>query len=636
MRDENFSKLPSPTLIGTQFIVSYCRNAPAVGPATVSSREAQLHRHAYLLFRRLLLATSSLDEFKPETLMDRLLLADQAFHHISDWQRTVTAFRKRRKNHFSSAIEGWKTCTQRNLEAIRMNSEVVIGMERINSLIRAQPEVGLALMTGSDYLECIMTAYAKNESSSQAPTSFRHTLTGHLYHGLRSLMSDQTRHISLLLDHLYILRAESDRMKKTSSTQEETVLSSLLCTTAFLRYLTRDVAVSETKRGQGQIDGLSAYREQTKHLHPLPPIRKHKLRKGKGRAKDDPDIHVHLAARISQVQDLFPNLSSTYIVKLLDHFSDDVEQVIAVLLEPETLPGTLREPDDDATEASDLLSANADLAPRSTPPLLPQRKNAYDNDAFDRLSIPSKKVHRGRKELSPDGGPTKDEHARSKAAIMAALAAFDSDDDERDDTYDVADVGGSVDQSVDTDTRPRGKPPLEQKLHEETLFRVWKTGPQLFARDSKTRISTVRQELKRQTGMSDEQIEGWAIMLSRDTALQDRLQRKYSDLAVRPGNQRHLEQTKWREDSSRDASADETDGLEHDQANDGRRMGQAQIRGSRNWGRGRGSSTSGPASDAATQAARRRKEQGRGRAGAHNRREGRAKKMGRGMTGATA
>ena len=637
MRDEHFSKLPS-TLIGTQFLVSFCRNPQATGQAAVGSKEAQLHRRAYLLLKRLLLATNSVEAWGPEILMDRLLLADEAFHRISDWQRTVTALKKRQKSHFSTAIEVWKSTTQRGLEALHVDSEVIVGMGRMNSLIRIQPDVGLALMTGSDYLESIITAYSKNDLPSQGSLSFKHTLTGHLYHGLRSLMSDQTRHISLLLDHLYLLRAESNRMNKTSKTQEETVLSSLVCTTAFLRHLTRDVAVSETKRGQGQIDGLSAYRDQSKHLHHLPPIRKHESRKAKGRANDDLDIHVHKAAQISQVHDLFPSFSNAYIVKLLDHFEDDVEQVIAALLEPDTLPENLREPDANATVAAELIGPDAGLAPRSTPPLQPERKNAFDHDAFDRLSISSKKLHKGRKEISLDEPSTKDEHARSKAAIMAALAAFDSDDDERDDTYDVADVGGSVDQSVDTDTRPRGERPQEQNQnpHEETLFRAWRTSAQLFARDSKTRISTPRQDLKRQTAMSDEQIEGWAIVLSRDTALQDRLQRKYSDLAFRPRNQRHLEQTKWREDSSRDVSADETDRQEHDQANDGRRMGQAQIRGSRNWGRGRGGSTSGPTSDAATQAARRRKEQGRGRGAAHNRREGRAKKMGRGMPGATA
>jgi activating signal cointegrator complex subunit 2 len=36
----------------------------------------------------------------------------------------------------------------------------------------------------------------------------------------------------------------------------------------------------------------------------------------------------------------------------------------------------------------------------------------------------------------------------NKAAILSALAAFGSDDDERDDTYDVADVGGTPDSAA--------------------------------------------------------------------------------------------------------------------------------------------------------------------------------------------
>ena len=40
--------------------------------------------------------------------------------------------------------------------------------------------------------------------------------------------------------------------------------------------------------------------------------------------------------------------------------------------------------------------------------------------------------------------------------------------------------------------------------------------PKLFDRDGQTRRSKARADLKAQTGMTDEQIEGWRIMLERD------------------------------------------------------------------------------------------------------------------------
>jgi activating signal cointegrator complex subunit 2 len=139
--------------------------------------------------------------------------------------------------------------------------------------------------------------------------------------------------------------------------------------------------------------------------------------------------------------------------------------------------------------------------------------------------------------------------------------------------------------------------------------------------------------------MSDEQIEGWAVMLGRDKASLNRLEKKYS-LAFAFGGQQHkLAGTKW--SGSRSGTATEDDDSGDDGAVQGgsgsRGRGGPLGRGARGFGRSRGGSTSGPSSDPTTQAARRRKEQGRVRGGAnHNRREGRARKIGRGMAGPPA
>ena len=130
--------------------------------------------------------------------------------------------------------------------------------------------------------------------------------------------------------------------------------------------------------------------------------------------------------------------------------------------------------------------------------------------------------------------------------------------------------------------------------------------------------------------MSDEQIEGWAIMLNKDKKTQDKLQDKYGSARAFGGQQRLLQSTKWQASTSTENSENESG---PERSNNTRRQGMAGIRGHRDFarGRGRGGSTSGPADDAATQAARRRKEQGRGRGGGNNRRDARAKKVGRGM-----
>ena len=556
LKDVLFSTPMSPAVSGMRFLISYCQNTTTRDGAS-APKEAQLQRRAYLLFKRLMSLQNTAHSWESRVLIDNLLLADRAFHHVSDWPRLLSALRKREQGKISQGLEEWKGAVTEGFGTVSGIQERFTDLQRMNSLIQVMPEAGLALMTGSDYLETIIAAYTNDKVVSQSPPNFIRILTEHLYRGLRSLMSDQTKHISLLLDHLYFLRTETDAAMKGNNNQKQTILSSLLCTTAFLRHLAHDSSIAETKRGQGQIDSLIAYRDQIKHLHPPPALRKRKSTKGKGKSKDADDMHIHKAAQVSQIHDLFPTFPNAYILQLLDHYNDNVELVIAALLEPDTLPSNLREPDPNLTDAISETLPPPNLAPHTTPPPLPShRKNAFDNDAFDNLTISSTQLHKGRKPLpSSSDPPDQSSHARSKAAILAALAAFDSDDDERDDTYDVADVGGTVDQSVDTDSRPNPTSASARTLtgndHEETLWSAWKGDTGLFARDSKTRVSRARMDLKRETGMADEQIEGWGIVVSRDRALQERLRKRYEDVASMIRGQRGLEKTKWQGDSSR-------------------------------------------------------------------------------------
>jgi activating signal cointegrator complex subunit 2 len=363
---------------------------------------------------------------------------------------------------------------------------------------------------------------------------------------------------------------------------------------------------------------LVTYKAHNLQLHPLPPQRDRSKGKGKQRAKSE-EMHMHKAAQISQIQELFPDLQNGYIMKLLDHFNDNVEAVTAALLEPDSLPPDLQDRDAEVADIQDIGGASHDLAPPSTPAWLTQRRNAYDNEPTTNAV-----TYRGRKELKAEP-ISAEEHSKSKAAILAALAAFDADDDERDDTYDVADVGGAVDNTLDTDERSR--PGQSGDANEETLFRAWKDNPELFGRDSNTRVSKPRQQLQKDTGMSAEQVEGWAIMLKKDPKMEMRLSQKYSAIRAFSGNQSLKPRTKWQGNASGGESHEESEG-EAKNSSDSRRMGQAGIRGNRTWGRGRGGSTAGPADDHATQIARKRKEQGRGRGGAsHNRREGRAPRL---------
>jgi len=630
--DEQFQKFKlSQEATGAPFMLSLYRSTletSQIFSSRAAQKERALLKHAYLVLRRLLLVVPVPFEYDNANLIDLLALASQVYPTVGDWKATLSALWKRNKGQLTSAVESWKKTALSDFSTQTELAKALDPVKRLNSLVKASPEVGLVLMTGSDYLESLMEAYDQTQKTPDLAPSQK-VLTEHIFYCLRSLMSDGSRHGSMLLDHLYHLKSESERLAK-SQPHARTLCSSLMCTTSLLRHLAADDAVNSGKRGQGLLDFFTTYREHKIQLHPPLAPRRRKPSKGKGKASATEEMHVHKASQVSQVHELFPDLSNQYIINLLDHFNDDTEAVIAALLEPASLPPNLRDSQASQGPSEPYDGPAHDLAPHATPPLLHQRKNVFDGDDFDNLRISASQLQKGRKEITVNQPQDADTHARSKAAIMAALAAFDSDDDERDDTYDVADVGGTVDSTLDTDNRARtGKAP-EQDPHEESLFKAWKANEEVFARDSKTRVSKVRQDLKRETGMSDEQIEGWAIMLKKDSRQQERLEKKFSASRTHGGNQTALASSRWQGETPEDSEEGES-------ANAGRRMGQAHIRGNRGWGRGRGGSTAGPAGDSSTQAARKRKEQGKGRGGAsHNRREGRARKMGRGMAGPPA
>ena len=203
---------------------------------------------------------------------------------------------------------------------------------------------------------------------------------------------------------------------------------------------------------------------------------------------------------------------------------------------------------------------------------------------------------------------------------MSALAALDPDDDERDDTYDATDVGGTVDATnAEADGAADG--------NEEALFRAYQMDAAVFDRDAATRRGKPRDQLREDTGMTDEAIEGWALMLARNPLQKKRLEAKYAF----SGHQAQLERTSWRASpagSGAEDSESNAAGFGRNGAPRGR--GRAAGRG-RGGGGGRGGgNVAGPTGEKDTEVARRRKEASKSSRANHNRRDARAKKMARG------
>ena len=586
-----------------QFPVSYVQNYQLPR----DDKTQQLRKESFLLVHRTMTEVkplpSPLSEWHFLANLSLVYAKSEAISNLlnNSWTQILDG---------SPSIENHKRSLIELLEATSAKPNLETVLTQVIALLRVCYRYGQYLMIGSDLIDAFSSAYERVEPSIKKKIAMV------VYFCLNSLIGPEPK-ISTLLDHLYSLKATS-------------LIKAMVETTPFLQRLRDQTASQDSGRARSLIESLRPY-EKDPNGRPKKPIRR-KIDKGKERANDEyghgalGDVHVHKLSLVSQVQDLFPDLGSGFIVKLLDEYHDDTALVTDHLLNddlPVHLKGADRSEELTKPHTFEDHEQVSHLAPHSTPPLLPSRRNIHDDDDFDRLAIDTSKLRFGKKQdVTADKLLASERPTAQKAAILAALAVFDSDDDERDDTYDVGDVGGTVDT-----TNEELAADLRQEVHEEALFNAYNMTPELFNRDAETRRGKPRAALKTETGMTDEAIEGWAIMVGRDPKRLKRLEAKFEvGLGGQRPPQRALEGTAWRADSGTEGTEDSDVGG----GTRGERGGRGRGRGGRG-GQGRGGgNVAGPADDQTTQVARQRKDANKGSRANHNRRDQRARKMARG------
>ncbi|PSN62676.1 hypothetical protein BS50DRAFT_532135 [Corynespora cassiicola Philippines] len=548
----------------------------------------------------------------PERLLNVSFLSDicHVFPKNEQLRTLLQSLWKRKATVIEETLQSIKASLIKSLDS-KAPSTAEDALNMIAPLLRVSSDAGVFMLTGSDFLDSLCSAYPKVSELLQKK------LVTVAYMGLTALLEGPKPKYSVLSDHLYSLKSIGEQEQKAGV---KTLVADLVTNTPLLNRIRDKSTVSEAARAKNTASSLSVF-HQSSIARPKKLVRR-KVDKGKGKAVSDEyghgtfgEVHVHQMSLVSQIQDLFPDLGAGFVVKLLDEYNDDIEQVTAHLLE-DSLPQHLAV--SDRTEPLPSSTAvQSHLLPRYTPP--PERRNVFDNDEFDRLAVDTSRLHLGRKnqQLTADKILSDRSNAPNKSAILSALAAFDSDDDERDDTYDVEDVGGTVDSAMPGDE-------AEADKNEEALFRAYSLTPELFGRESDTRRGKARAALKSETGMTDEAIEGWAVMLGRDPKRLRRLEAKFSTFS---GQQRELASTAYR-------GSPAESGAEADGSGDGQRGGRGGFSGrGRGRGRGRGGrgggNVAGPSDDKTTQQSRQRKEANKSSRANHNRREGRAKKLAR-------
>ncbi|UNI17500.1 hypothetical protein JDV02_003840 [Purpureocillium takamizusanense] len=533
------------------------------------------------------------------------LVANVFARHAAPAEASLAALKKLLILHLDSGIKG-------DLKLVESH------LSTVNPLLHASPHACALFLAGSDFFDGLVTCFKVMNPP------LRKVIVTTTYLCLVGLTEAEPPKWAMLSDELFSLKSAADAHKLGPLNVNDSLVAELVTATPLLKVLMR--------RAQDSSAASDSLKKRITALEPFKKgamvrpkrLAKRRLDKGKGKATHDDahaEMHIHRMSQITQVQDLFPDLGAGFVSKCLDEYHDDVEQVVANLLS-ETLPPHLATADRSEPLFAHQEAPVPDMAPRPTPPLVPTRRNVFDDDEFDRLAADVSQISFGKKPGKTADDVLKDRStAPNKAAILSALATFDSDDDERDDTYDAADVGGTVDSTNQEEESVNDR-------NEETLFRAYQTDPKVFDRDAATRRGAARAGLRQATDMADEAIEGWALMLTRNAQQKKRLELKYAF----SGQQAQLERTAWRSSpagsGTEDSDADAGAGRGGRGARGGGRGG-GRGRG-RGRGGGRGGSVAGPTGERETEAARRNKEAHKGARANHNRRDARAKKMARG------
>ncbi|GKT90121.1 CUE domain-containing protein [Colletotrichum tofieldiae] len=456
----------------------------------------------------------------------------------------------------------------------------------LNHLLHASPHASAFFLAGSDFLDGLVSAF----KITNPP--LRKVLVATAYVGLIGLTEGEQPRFGMLADVLFSLKSAAETHRAGPLNVNDSLVAELVTVTPVLRQLLRKAEEkgAASTALKSRISALEGFRKPGGGMMRPKRLVKRKVDKGKGKDVADKgqlqaELHIHRQSQISLIQDLFPDLGSGFISKLFDEYGDNTEAVTAHLLE-DSLPPHLATAD-----------RTAQLCFQT-----PFRKKGPEKTADDVLRDRST--------------------APNKAAILSALAAFDSDDDERDDTYDADDVGGTVDNANE-------EADGQKDANEETLYKAFQADPGVFDRQATTRRGQARNKLREDTGMTDEAIEGWAVMLSRNPGQKRRLEAKYSGAAAFTGTQTEILSTAWR------ASPAGSGAEESDPDGGGSSRGGRGGRGRGGRGRGRGGgrgggNVAGPTGEKETEAARRRKEASKGSRANHNRRDQRAKKMARG------
>ncbi|GMM54489.1 Cue3 protein [Maudiozyma humilis] len=207
---------------------------------------------------------------------------------------------------------------------------------------------------------------------------------------------------------------------------------------------------------------------------------------------------------IDALRNFFPDLSKHQITELLKMYDSNVELITNLLFEDPSIVDNIPRDEPEHVETTPAVENIAEL-----------------DDQLDELQLHEDTI---KSTVSPMSDITKKQvpdEVRNRTLTRALELLYDKDDDERDDTYDEAEIDRSKTSgkvAIDDDSNDNAE--IEEKKEESRydkiegyLWNLLKEDATLFERAK--RGSKIRKTMKQDTTWSDEQIEGWARMLQK-------------------------------------------------------------------------------------------------------------------------
>lgn len=300
----------------------------------------QLRKQCFLLSHRLLDT-----EHPPDSLLHWEFLADLSKIYGKDHgNKVVSVVWKRHLLSLEPSLASLKTFLIKELDAgLKGDLKTAESqLKRLNHLLHASPEVAAFFMAGSDFVDSLISCYKLMNPP------LRKIIVSTLYLCLIGLTEGEKPNFSALVDQLYSLKAAAEAHKAGPSNVNDSLVAELATETPVLKQVQQKIKASgsESSRAKSVLTALGGFRKAGGSSRPQRLI-KRKINKGKGVALEVDgytSVHIHRMSLVSQVQDLFPDLGSGFVVKLLDEYGDNIEQVISHLLEG-SLPAHLEDAD---------------------------------------------------------------------------------------------------------------------------------------------------------------------------------------------------------------------------------------------------------------------------------------------------